>query len=97
MDELTKNTWGNESVGKIKFSIQPLLDIHLKSNLRHEIEPNGNIRYVYIFSIVALFILVIATINYMNLSTAYYDTRVVEVGIRKSNGADRSAFFLRFL
>ncbi|MGD8428408.1 MAG: ABC transporter permease, partial [Balneolaceae bacterium] len=78
-------------------SLQPLLDIHLHSHLRSEIEPNGNIVYVYIFSLVAVFILIIAGINFMNLATARSAQRAREVGVRKAIGAHRSQLIRQFL
>ena len=76
---------------------QPVYDIHLKSNTRYEIETNGNIRNVIIFSIIALFILLIATINYMNLATARSTKRAMEVGIRKILGAGRRSLVFQFI
>lgn len=79
------------------FFLQPLLDIHLKSNLGSELTPNGNIRYLFIFGAIAAFILLIAIINFMNLSTARSATRAKEVGVRKSIGALRSKLMIQFL
>lgn len=75
----------------------PIKDIHLYSNLDSEIEPNGNIDYVYIYLAVAFFILLIACINFMNLSTARSSLRSMEVGLRKVMGADRSLLIRQFL
>ncbi|HET7899470.1 MAG TPA: ABC transporter permease, partial [Flavisolibacter sp.] len=75
----------------------PLTDIHLRSHLDSEVEENGDIKRVYIFSIVALFILLIACINYMNLSTARSVLRAKEIGIRKAVGAERKEIILQFL
>lgn len=79
------------------FFLQPLPSIHLKSDLNGEFEPNGNIRYVYIFSIIAFFVLVIACINFMNLSTAKSVRRAREVGIRKVVGSTKGQLIGQFL
>jgi putative ABC transport system permease protein len=79
------------------FYVQPIIDIHLKSHLKWELEPNGDLLYVYIFSIVGLFILLIAAINYINLSTARSTLRAKETGIRKVSGAVRSSLVFQFL
>ena len=80
-----------------EFIMQPLKDIHLKSALDYEIEPNGNIEYVYIFSIIAVFILIIACINFMNLATARSSMRSREVGIRKVLGSNIYQLVRQFL
>jgi putative ABC transport system permease protein len=79
------------------YTMQPLTDIHLKSNLENEFEPNNDIIYIYIFSIIAIGILIIACFNYMNLSTARYSGRAKEVGIRKTIGADFKDLVIQFL
>jgi putative ABC transport system permease protein len=78
-------------------SLQKLTDIHLHSHLDSEQEENGDIKRVYIFSAIALFILLIACINYMNLSTARSVLRAKEIGIRKVAGAQRKELILQFL
>jgi putative ABC transport system permease protein len=80
-----------------KLTLQKLTDIHLYSHLDDEIEENGNISRVYIFSAIALFILLIACINYMNLSTARSALRAKEIGIRKVIGAQRKEIISQFL
>ncbi len=70
--------------------LEPLTSIHLYSHLDHELEPNSDIKYVYIFSVIALFILLIACINFMNLSTARSSIRSKEVGIRKVLGSGKT-------
>ncbi|MFC1724974.1 ABC transporter permease [candidate division KSB1 bacterium] len=80
-----------------EFFFQKLTDIHLKSNLRTEIETNGDITYVYLFSVTALLILIIACINFMNLSTARSAVRMKEVGLRKVLGANRRNLIRQFL
>jgi putative ABC transport system permease protein len=77
--------------------LQKLTDIHLKSNLEGELGPNSDESYIYIFSAVALFVLLIACINFMNLSTARSESRAKEVGIRKAVGADRFQLIKQFL
>ena len=79
-----------------KLELQPLTDIHLHSNLGYEIGSNGNITYVYVFSITALLILVIAVINYVNLTTARSSIRIKEVGIRKVIGSGRQQLMALF-
>jgi putative ABC transport system permease protein len=79
------------------FFLQPLSRIHLHSNLEGEIEANGSINNVYFFSILAVFLTVIAAINFMNLSTAKSANRVREVGIRKVSGARRKQLIFQFL
>ena len=77
--------------------LQPLTDIHLKSDFDNSLEPGGDIRYVYIFGIIALFMLLIACINFMNLSTAAASKRVKEVGIRKVLGSVKYELIAQFL
>ena len=79
------------------YFLQPLNDIHLHSQLDAEIEPNGNITYVYILSAIALFVILIACINFMNLATARSANRAKEVGVRKSLGSVRSHLIYQFL
>jgi len=79
------------------YHAMPLTDIHLRSDKSYEIEANGNVTYVYIFSVIAIFILFIACINFMNLSTARSANRAKEVGIRKVAGSLRSHLMTQFL
>lgn len=78
-------------------SLIQLTDIHLSSNLRNEIKANGSNDFVYIFTAIALFILTIAGINYMNLATARSAKRAKEVGIRKVLGAFKKQLVMQFL
>ena len=75
----------------------PVTDIHLHSKQQGELAPNGDIQYVYIFSAVALFILLIACINFMNLATARSANRAKEVGVRKVMGSERQQLIGQFM
>lgn len=86
-----------KSVNTFVFSLQPLTDIHLYSHTKYEMEPNGDIQYVYIFSALALFILLLACVNFTNLSTARAVKRAREVGIRKVMGSLKKQLIIRFL
>ena len=88
----------NRPVGEtVQLELQPITDIHLYSNLDSEMNINGSIFSVYIFSGVAILILIIACINFMNLSTARAGERAREVGMRKALGADRTQLFGQFM
>lgn len=82
---------------RFSFVFQPLTSIHLQSNLDDELEANSDIKYVYIFSVIALFILLLACINFMNLSTVGSAGRSKEVGIRKVLGSVRMQLVGQFL
>lgn len=82
---------------KLEYSLMPLTDIHLKSDRYPELGVNSNIQYVYIFSAVAIFVLLIACVNFMNLSTARSANRAKEVGIRKVLGTERRSLIGQFL
>ncbi len=86
-----------KSVNTFVFSLQPLADIHLHADTKYELEPGGDIRYVYIFSALALFILLLACVNFTNLSTARAVKRAREVGIRKVMGSVRKQLVFQFL
>jgi putative ABC transport system permease protein len=77
--------------------IFPLTDVHLYSNKSGELEANSNIQFVYIFSVIAVLILLIACVNFMNLSTARSANRAKEVGIRKVAGSTKGHLILQFL
>lgn len=79
------------------FYFQPLVDIHLNSDLEGEFEANGSIQQVIIFSIVAILLLLVACVNYMNIATSHYSRRMKEVGVRKVIGAYRSSLVKQFL
>ena len=80
-----------------RYHLMPLTDIHLHSDKTFEFEANGNANYVYIFSVIALFILIIACVNFMNLSTSRSANRAKEVGIRKVSGSTRNNLIIQFL
>ncbi len=86
-----------KSVNTFIFSLQPLSDIHLYSHTKYELEPNGDIQYVYIFSALAAFILLLACVNFTNLSTARAVKRAREVGIRKVMGSVKKQLVIQFL
>jgi putative ABC transport system permease protein len=77
--------------------LQPLSSIHLHSQLFRELAPNSDSSYLYIFGVIGLFILLIASINFINLSTASASRRSKEVGIRKATGAAKSSLMTQFL
>ncbi len=81
----------------ISLYLQPLVDIHLKSRLDYEIEPNSNATYIRILEAIAIFLLVIAIINYVNLATATSRGRAREIGVKKVFGAYRRQLVYQFL
>ncbi|SDL28931.1 putative ABC transport system permease protein [Catalinimonas alkaloidigena] len=81
----------------MRYLLEPLPDIHLYSHLGNETEASGDITYVYIFASVALIMLVLACINYMNLATARSARRAREVGIRKAMGSTRRLLVAQFM
>ena len=81
----------------IEYILEPIRKIHLYSTNAAEPEPTGSISYVYIFAIVAVFLVLIAAMNYMNLATARSTQRAREVGLRKVVGSRRSLLIMQFL
>ncbi len=93
------NKYLKSELGDLNYQLelQPLTSIHLRSRLNYEIGNNGSITYIYVFTIVGLLILIMAVINYINLTTARSSTRVKEIGIRKVIGSGRKSLVLMFL
>ena len=94
--------WNKEDLNRLNnaqesLKLQPLTDIHLKSNIRWELEANGNIGYVYVMGIAAIFILIMACVNFMNLSIGKSLDRIKEIGVRKANGATRPQLIRQFM
>lgn len=85
--------WG----AKVEFALQNISDIHLKSDLAYEIQPNSDIKYIYYFSFAALFILVIAIVNFINISTINSIRRAKEIGIVICFGGTKKRLVLQFL
>jgi putative ABC transport system permease protein len=79
------------------YVLEPLKDLHLKGAPQYQIEPSGSLTTVYIFSVIALLILAIAIINYINLATAKSAGRAKEVGIRKVSGSDKKGLIFQFI
>ncbi len=87
--EAGRQTWN--------YFLQPIESIHLRSNLDFELDNSGSVQYVYMFSIIGFFILLIACINFMNMATARASVRAKEVGIRKVLGSMRKQLIGQFL
>lgn len=83
--------------GKFKAFLQPARDIHLRSNLENEIEPNGSAVLVNFFMSIGIFIILIACANFINMATARSVKRLKEVGVRKTLGAEKPALVTQFL
>jgi putative ABC transport system permease protein len=95
-NSFSPSTWGSNG-NYLRITLKPLLDIHLKSESIGELSQSGNMQYVYIFSVIAIFILLIACVNFMNLSTARSSNRAREVGVRKVLGSPRKYLMAQFL
>jgi putative ABC transport system permease protein len=96
MDDLFKRNVGEVPL-KVKFGLQPLTDIHLTPGFQVDLPGHGDRQYVNIFFVIAIFILVVASINYMNLATARSARRAKEVGLRKVVGAGKGQLIGQFL
>ncbi len=86
-----------KSVNTFRFLLQPLTRIHLFSHTKYELDSNGDIQYIYIFSALAIFILLLACVNFTNLTTAGSAKRTREVGIRKVLGSEKKQLVTQFL
>ncbi|MDP9042061.1 MAG: ABC transporter permease, partial [Bacteroidota bacterium] len=84
-------------VTNYELELQPLASIHLQSNLDYELSPNGSLSRIYIFSAIALLILFIAIINYINLATARASSRIKEIGVRKTLGSGKAQVAALFI
>ncbi len=82
---------------KVAYELQPIVDIHLHSKIQDEAEEGGDISYIYIFAAIASFMVIIASINYMNLATARSVNRAREVGVRKVMGSQRYQLVAQFI
>lgn len=96
LSKIAKNAFPSSQNEHTTFSLMPLLNIHLHSDLRLEAEPQGDIRYVYLFGAIALLILVIACFNYVNMAVAQSSKRGLETGIRKVAGATRNQLISQY-
>lgn len=86
-----------EKGNQYNYELQPLLKIHLDPSIQHEVKPSSDPKYLYIFGSIALFIILIAAINFMNLSTAQASSRAKEVGIKKVSGSTKGMLVRQFL
>jgi len=86
-----------KAISSFRFTLLPVTDIHLHSDTKYEVEANGDINYVYIFGALAVFVMLLACVNFTNLSTASSAKRAREVGIRKVMGSDKQQLIAQFL
>ncbi len=91
------NEYGAAGAFKVNASLQPLSRVHLYSDVRFDIAPQGDVKRVYMFAFLAFFILLIAIINFVNLVTAHSEYRTREVGMRKVMGAGRKGLIKQYL
>jgi putative ABC transport system permease protein len=95
LPEMVKKYKGKDT--KDRMIVQPLKDIYLKSDAGFELNANGNAQTIYFLSVISIVILIIAWVNYINLSTARAGHRAKEIGVRKVNGATRGEVMIQFL
>jgi putative ABC transport system permease protein len=92
------NLFKNDKSGsKEWFTLEPLTSVHLHSKAQYSLEPSGEIKYIYILSVVAIILLLLACINFLNLVTAKSIERAHEIGVRKVMGALRGQLFVQFI
>ncbi|MGH2643062.1 MAG: FtsX-like permease family protein, partial [Chitinophagaceae bacterium] len=96
MKGVSKNELGMTGSQFLKLHLEPLLSVHLHSQVGG-LEPNGSITTIYILGVIALLILLIACINYINLATAYSAGRSMEIAVRKVFGAEKKQLFTQFI
>lgn len=96
LNQLIKSKREADEKDKYAYSLQPLKDIHFYS-ADIEGQSGGNLTYIYVFAVLAVFVLVIACINYMNLTTARFANRAREIGVRKTAGASRGSLIKQFI
>ena len=97
MQEVDKKELKTLAGQHLTFNLEPLTSVHLHSNLPDSLEPNGSVTYIYILLIVAVLILTIACVNYVNLSIAQSTGRSAEIGLRKVLGAAKKQLFSQFI
>jgi len=95
LDEFVLKHASKDEASRLSFHLQALTDIHLKSHLNRELDVNGNITQVYVLSIMAVLIMIITCINYINLSIARKTASTKELGVRRVLGAGTAAMFLQ--
>lgn len=96
MQKVSKEEIKMEGGDYLAYNLEPLKQVHLQSSL-DGLEPNGNITYIYVLSVIAILILLIACVNYTNLATAQSAGRSTEIGIRKVLGANKKELFRQFI
>ncbi len=96
LNQLIKSKRQKDEKDRYTYSLQPLKDIHFYS-ADIEGQSGGNLIYIYVFAVLAVFVLVIACINYMNLTTARFANRAREIGVRKTAGASRGSLIKQFI
>ncbi len=95
--ESNQETSISQGIKSLRFKLQGLSDIHLRSDLENELEPNSKYIYVVLFVCIAVFVLIVTSINFINLTTARASKRVQEIGVRKITGVDERDLFVQFI